>query len=539
MPDNIAQYTSPIDKLQPSETGAETLARMGRVEKENDDEAGRAIGGVVKEAGAAVDNYEYMQEVSQGAAALAVMHNTMTTAWNKQAAATDPNDTTIQQKFMDSAQQQIEDWKGSFSTKRGQEWAMNQADSLQNHLWEKTSADMGARAGNAVIGNLKTTLNSLSDTARQDPTTIDHALGQVDALVGASKEAHSGILDAQELNRIDDVSADMKNEIVKAGVMGLADKNPDAAVKLVNSGSLSPYMKPTEAEELNKYAEGVTRMRYEDQQRAYEQQKRAQDMKDENFFNQTLNQIKADPNGNINIPSNINQQIWNSEGVSAKTKLSLMGGIKHLSQDTAEDDPNVIRDFTQRLKDDSPNPLSHDDLLDAYGSGKLTQSQFELFDRLNKNTVEMNMAKKDLNKAIDSADSVIKGPNLGTGTDLATAQASARLRAYATQTVAATLANPPADLKGMTQGQIISDLSNPASKHYMFTDEVMAGFKPNGDDAVKSGGWFNWFSSNKKTPTAQTPASPPPTPLNVPAPGTPERAEWVRKQLLGNGGSTK
>lgn len=250
MPGNIKEFESPIDKLQPSETGAETLARMGRVEKENYDEAGRMYGGLVRQGGKEVDDFEYNQEVSQGAAALAVMHNNMITSWNKTTAATDPNDSTIQQKFIDSSNDQLSSWEGSFTTKRGQEWATNAADSMSNHLWEKTSADMGTRAGIAAVNNLTTTVRNMADTAGKDFTTLDQSLSQVDKLLAAQTEVGYIAPKQQAV-----ISSDMKNELVKSSLKNLADRKPEQAMAAIQSGKFSDYMSAGEEKQLSQYAQ--------------------------------------------------------------------------------------------------------------------------------------------------------------------------------------------------------------------------------------------------------------------------------------------
>lgn len=255
MPGNIDQYNAPTDKLQPSSAGDETIAHMARVDKSNYDEAGRAYDTTLKGIGSQVENYQYMQEVSQGSAALAVMHNNMAMQWNKTAAGTDPNDTSIQQTYMDQANEQLGQWQDGFQTKRGQEWAMSQADGMRNHLWEKTSADMSIRAGKALVGNLTTTLSNLSDAAYKDPTTIDQALSHVDGLVGAIKEGNNGVLPASSIDSMDTMSADMKNEIVKAGMKGLSEKNPQAAMNVLKGGTFDNYLSTQEKQQMQSYAQ--------------------------------------------------------------------------------------------------------------------------------------------------------------------------------------------------------------------------------------------------------------------------------------------
>lgn len=274
MPGNITQFTSPIDKLAPNEGAEHAYFESARSEQRNIDQAGEIYGHILKSAGNDVENYEYSQEVSQGAAALAVMHNNMVTSWNKTTAATDVNDSTIQQKFMDDANQQLSDWQDGFQTKRGQEWALSQADSIKNHMWEKTSADMGVRAGDAAVSNLTTQVRNLADTAGKDFTTMDSALNQVDAMVAAQGE--SGYFNSKMQ---DAISSDMKNELVKASLKGLADNNPQKALAVISSGQFSDYMSPGEQKELQGYATvqahgQIINQQRQQQAKQYEQQQR-------------------------------------------------------------------------------------------------------------------------------------------------------------------------------------------------------------------------------------------------------------------------
>lgn len=257
MADNIAQYTSPVDKITPSETGAETLARMGRVEKENYDEAGRSYGSTLKDIGSSVDNFEYLQEVSQGSAALAVMHNNLAATWNTLSSQTNPNDTSIQQKYMDDANSQLEKWQSSFGTKRGQDWALNQADSMRTHLWDRTSADMTSRAGSAAVKNLTTTLTNLSEVAHKDPTSLDQLLGQTDAIISAAKENSNGVLRPEQVDKLGGIGDDMKNEIVKSAFKGMSDNNPAAAKATLASGKFDRYLTDDDKDKINGYADAI------------------------------------------------------------------------------------------------------------------------------------------------------------------------------------------------------------------------------------------------------------------------------------------
>lgn len=535
MADNIKQFESPIDKLAPSETGAETLARMGRVEKENYDEAGRSYGNVAKEAGSQIGDWEYMHEVSQGSAALAVMHNNMATAWNGKLQSTDANDMSIQQKFMDDSTEQLNSWKEGFQTKRGQEWATSQADSMSNHLWDKTSADMGSRAGNAIVNNMKTTVNNLSEAARKDPTTIDQALSHIDAAVSAQKEGANGYLNEAELNRINDVSADMKNEVVKSGLQGLADVNPEAAMKAIDSPAFTDHLKPGEAEQLKKYSEGVVRMKQEDVTRAYENQRRAQTERDEQASTKIINGMYDPESGKLNVPDDISQQIWQMPGVSGKTKLQLLGAAQHISkEDNKEDDSDLIRENASRLRSDSANPLTKDDLLGQLAAGKMKTSTYNFFNGQLKDTQDTKDSNDIMNQALAEGRNSILGPSTGIAFDPATEQSYSRFQADFLSKYRAAMSDPKI-LPGASLTQKAAALTDPKSSISIVPDGYYNQFKPTGNDVVRASLWDRLFGSSPAAKPAQAPSKPPPAPANVPAPGSPDRAAFVKSMIFGNG----
>lgn len=267
MAGNIQQYTSPIDQLHPDSNGDLALARAARgigaeyhqMGQDYEQAIDRGLGPEAKQ----IDQHEAMSEISQGSAALAAIHNNFTTQWNQMASKTDPNDTSIQGKFLnDNVEPTLQKFQEGFNTEAGQKWGQDRANELRMHYTEKTAADMSTRAGNATVENAKTTLNQLSTAAYRDPSSMDASMGQIDALVAAAKEHNTGNLTPEQINKLGDLSVDAKNEIVKSGLKGLADGtpgagngNPKAVIQAVESGKFDDYLKPGEAGTLIRYAQ--------------------------------------------------------------------------------------------------------------------------------------------------------------------------------------------------------------------------------------------------------------------------------------------
>lgn len=488
---NIAQYNSPIDKLTPEDHGMDALARAGRTEAGLYHQAGedyqRTIDQVGGQAAKVIDDHEYASEVSQGSAALAAMHNSFTNQWNEMATKSDPNDKSIQGTFLDgTVEPQLQSFQDGFSTERGQQWALGQADQMRMHYTEKTSADMSTRAGSAFIQDLKTQTNQLSSAAHADHTSIDQSLNQMDAYIAAQKEAHASMLTPEALNKIDDVGRDAKNEIVKSGIQGWADKDPKQAVAAVNGGVYDKYVSGTEKDQITKYAEGVTRMKLEDQNLAYVQKERAQKQQEEAATNKLFNDSYNPQTGVFSFGPNTIQQIGSNTSLSAKAKIDMMGAVKKLSSDSSFDDPSTMSSFTQRMSSSSNNPLTQDDLLSALGKGQLTMGAYKFFNDSLKNTDDNKAANEMLSTTMKQWGNNLLGAKsvLGSGYDPANENANTRFQTWFLLAYRQALADPA--FAGMTTSQKANALLSPDSPKYMLGPKTMEQFAPTGSDLLKT-----------------------------------------------------
>lgn len=259
---NIAQFNSPIDEIHPSEIGVDALAQAGRRIGATYNQIGQdykgAIDNVAGPAAKIVDQHDAMQDISEGAHALAAGTTNLQTQWNQFVQKSDPNDKSIQGTFLDNNLEPfLDQFQNGFTTDKGKEWALTQADRLRDHFTTTTNADMSTRAGDAVIQNSVGQMNQLKNGAYKDPQSTDIALQQVDAYYDAAKEHNSGLLSAKQLTTVDVAKQDAKNEIVKNAIKGYADsddpKGPDKARAILNSGAYDKYIPGEEQATLNKY----------------------------------------------------------------------------------------------------------------------------------------------------------------------------------------------------------------------------------------------------------------------------------------------
>ncbi len=254
---NIREFQTPALGLRANETGVEATAAAARRVGAEYNEAGgsiaaggAAIGQSIKIAGDLYDDHLTHQEISRGGLALAGMMGKKTEDWNTAAKGADPNDPTVANKFLqESLEPDLEKFKEGFTTQRSQQWAESHVDAFRQHMFVKTSADMASLAGEAIKANYRQTTNSLANTVRNDPTSLDFVLKTYEdtltSVVGTStnlKGADAGRIKTELLQK-------GKEELVKSAALG----HIEATGKMPpwsTDPKYSPYITPSELKQL-------------------------------------------------------------------------------------------------------------------------------------------------------------------------------------------------------------------------------------------------------------------------------------------------
>lgn len=193
--------------LRPSEIGVESKAAAGRRVgsafsqiSDSLNQTGARFGQAIREAGDAVVNYAAHQEISHGSAALAGMVSGLTDQWNTISKSADPNDPTTGKAFLaNNLEPALQNFQGGFLTEAGQNWAQAHVNEFRQHMFQKTTADMSAAAGQAVAINQEKLINGLSNTVHGDPSSLDFALKTVEDATGSLVDSSPNLtgVDAQ------------------------------------------------------------------------------------------------------------------------------------------------------------------------------------------------------------------------------------------------------------------------------------------------------------------------------------------------------
>ena len=129
----------------------------------------------------------------------------------------DPNDPTVAQKFREQVlEPQLEDFGSDAATEAGQSFAQSHVAALRNHMFEKTAADMSTLAGVAAKVNFEKTVNALSNTAMNDPSSLDHSLQIAESSIKGMAGSAPNLSAADAARVTDEGLQHAKEQIVKS-----------------------------------------------------------------------------------------------------------------------------------------------------------------------------------------------------------------------------------------------------------------------------------------------------------------------------------
>jgi hypothetical protein len=286
---NIRDYNAEGLGLRATETGIDARANAGRrIANSFDDVAGALrqtggqLGGGVKALGDAWVNYEDHKEISQGAPAAAQVFQGLQEQWNKIAKTADPNNTAVAGKFQEQVlEPALEQFQSAFNTEKSQEWAQERINHIRDHMTTKIHSDLSSMASNAVAVNAHQLMNSLSNSVRMDPSSLDFALDTLNHSVRAMVKTSPNLLPDHATEIETKLGQEMKENIVKSAIWGAIEKNPEAGVKMASDPRYSKYISGQEVTQAEQYAkmQKSAALTDEERQRTLQDRKAREDSK--------------------------------------------------------------------------------------------------------------------------------------------------------------------------------------------------------------------------------------------------------------------
>lgn len=387
----IKEYTSPVDTLDasPLTQAARRIGQLGtegaQAKKEVGAAIGRAIGGVGQTAGEVlntIDKHDAQQEISRGGADIVNLHDQINKEWSDTAKGSDPNDPNVAGKFREGLEDRYQKFVDGFRTDAGRKWAIGEVNSLRQHVFEKTAADQATMAGDALVTNIAAIKNRSSSVVRDDPTSLDAALGVVDRATDAMI-ANSPTLTPDQAAKVhQEVATHVKSDIVHSAIVGMAEKSPDLARKMVDSGKYRDYIDGAEA---HKVIDTIDRAKREDQRWAEYQQKQKIADASQGATNEYLDAMTT-PDGKVQVPPGMASKVLSDTRLLPQARLELYRFQHSMLENQAKDlpvvtDPKVRQDLIARMgaEPGSPGAYTPFELYKLRAEGKLSEKDLMIF----------------------------------------------------------------------------------------------------------------------------------------------------------------
>lgn len=396
MAGNIREYSAPGGiGLNPTETGVEAFAgaarRIGAFSNQTGDllaQEGAQLSGSIRDAGQVADSIVTHQDISKGAANGAQFVAKKNDEWNEIAKTADPNDPTVQKKFLDeNLAPALDDFKKGFSTEQSQQWAEHFVDQYRQHMFEKTSADMSTLAGIAVKKNVSTTVNSLSSAVASDPSSLEFALKSVDHSIGATVQSSPNLSAAQAAQVTEEVGLKAKESIVKSAISGMITKNPNVDLDAIQK-KYGEYIDGAEMKMFQRAAQtqAKTNLYYEKQIGILQRQQddlqvhegATKTLNDHVGFDPTTGKPIVDPKF-FQATLDIAKKNPNAPSAAATVRTMLDWGESQQNKELkVVDDPGVKSDLMTRMFS-ADNPTTTLDLMKARAAGKISDHTFQTY----------------------------------------------------------------------------------------------------------------------------------------------------------------
>jgi len=392
----LIEYTNK-ENITPTDRGTEARVQEGRriggaynqvaeSLRDTGHRLGQQIGAAVQDAGNVAVQYQTHREIGQGVGSYALLQDSLITQWNDIAKNADPNDPTVRQKFIEGTLTPgLQKWGDAFQTEGGQKWAQERQRALLDHMYEKTAADMGTLAGQAVSNNLRTYGNTASNTAMRDPSSVPHLLGETDASVGALVDSSPNLKGAAAGRARTEIAEKQKEAIVKAGAIGAIQASSDPEKTADEWTRKYPqYISGEEARVLASNARQQIRARDYDQKAAEHYKKQADIERSNDKTNDYLIKLTQ---GNPKFDDPVAQDILNDRDLTKQDKRNLLNfRDRELKPETsARQSQATFTDLLRQLRAPDVDARELEQkawdarLTDAGKPGSLSQPDFDRF----------------------------------------------------------------------------------------------------------------------------------------------------------------
>lgn len=348
-------------------------------------QAFEALGHSVNDAGKVVaemyDRLVVQPDVHKVTAAGAITADELSQGWNETAKASAPYDTTTAQKWRDEKlEPALTKLVENADTHDGKEHAMKFGERLRQHMYEKTTADMATKAGDAAVTTADTVKTRYSRMVANDPSSLEFAHEQMEADVRKLVQSTPNLTATAAAKVESTMLGHYHKNLDQAALMSMADKDAPAAEKALTAGRF-------------KYIDGIEEMRaikvmdrmQKAEVRAERAEKRSQLTEGANEFanKATLSLIGAD--GKLSVPpgyfDNLKKNFGPLSAANPTLLRALMTQAERLMDRNAKETVLTNPDVEKKLADglfaaDVNQQTRLEDIIKAHNDKQISDHSF-------------------------------------------------------------------------------------------------------------------------------------------------------------------
>jgi len=472
---NIRTYQNTQSGFSGDNRGANSFGYTAQHLRQDYDSMGRQAESSIKTIGDKVVREAERSETSALAAKYAQTFESLTQSWNDTAKNSDPNDPDTGSKWREDVMRPALDELGiDLSTDKGRETYDRMSNQLQMHMFEKTTADQSAMAGDAAVSNINTMVNSYTNAVAADPSAMRGALPLLEAGIEATIASYPNLTAQQASELRTKLTDEGRSNIASAAAIGMIDRNPSAFREAAASGQFDGLLDAQKIAQLDGYADSQERAAVSAQKAAETELRRQQTEYVVSASNQIVAQ-SVDPNtGAINIKPDFFKQtarlalMPNAPQGLARAMLDF-GATKQREAAAgmpAVTDPLVYQDFSDRMfvPKGTPGALALAEVYQARAAGLLSDKDFTFY----KGAVgdaDKDPAKAEQNKKLEGFFSGYKSTITKSNPILKSYDAPGDQQFYRFQ-----VEKRQQFQAGIDAGKSPDDLLNPSSKDFIGRD---------------------------------------------------------------------
>lgn len=366
------------------------------------------LGQGVTKVGDLLNQRAEQNELSDLNAYFAKTHADYTKKWQDTIGKADPSDTSVVQDFTDDLQDNFDTRREQISTRAGQLYFDRQSAEMSGHFLQTANAGQAELAGEKARNDYKSTVDNLSASLINDPSSFKQVLQQHDDALG--NLVQSGLLPQKMALQLKER---YEPELAKAAVRGWIRLDPDGTEQTINNGGWDKYLSGDDKYQMQGEVRVAKNAAFAQEERLRHEQERqkkeAQNARQTEYLQKMFGKTDT-----FNIQQVLDDNVLESFGSGSKEQLinMYMSSVKK----GEKNDYGAIRDAFRRinLPDGSPDKITDEnDLNQGFIDGHWDSSNLQMLrNEINgKKTASGAAAAEMKSSMVKTAEKVLAGPN--------------------------------------------------------------------------------------------------------------------------------